>query len=163
MMLCGEDTYEGYTAEQVLTGLIFYYDDWKQTPLTIRNGQGHVLIMELHSGHTLRLFPHHNGKDIIWYAPTDSLPGSMNIEHQKYIHDVFSHLNNEVQAGHWQNVDLFIDKMIQYQCTFSSEPPHPTSTPVGGISIVATLLLCIGVALSILISRKRRSLSRGSR
>ena len=87
----------------------------------------------------------------------------MDMEHQKYIHDVFSHLNNEVQAGRWQNVDLFIDKMIQYQCTFSSEPPHPYSIPKGGISIAATLLLCIGVALSILISRKRRSLSRGSR
>ena len=163
MLLCGEDTYEGYTAEQVLTGLIFFYDDWKQTPLTIRNGQGHMLIVELHSGQTLRLFPHHTGKDVIWYAPTDSLPGSMDMEHQKYIHDVFSHLNNEVQAGRWQNVDLFIDKMIQYQCTFSSEPPHPYSIPKGGISIAATLLLCIGVALSILISRKRRSLSRGSR
>jgi len=163
MLLCGETTYEGFTAEQVLTGLIFYYDDWKQMPLTIRNGQGHMLIVELHSGQTLRLFPHRNGKDVIWYAPTDSLPASMDSEHQKYIHDVFSHLNNEVQAGHWQNVDLFIDKMIQYQCTFSSEPPHPNPIPKGGISLAATLLLGIGVAWSVFIWRKRRFGSRGSR
>ena len=163
MLLCGETTYEGFTAEQVLTGLIFYYEDWKQMPLTIRNGQGHMLIVELHSGQTLRLFPHRNGKDVIWYAPTDSLPASMDSEHQKYIHDVFSHLNNEVQAGHWQNVDLFIDKMIQYQCTFSSEPPHPYPIPKGGISLAATLLLCIGVAWSVFIWRKRRFGSRGSR
>jgi ABC-type transport system involved in cytochrome c biogenesis permease subunit len=28
----GSDTYKGYTAEQVLTGWIFYYDDWKAEP-----------------------------------------------------------------------------------------------------------------------------------
>jgi ABC-type transport system involved in cytochrome c biogenesis permease subunit len=28
----GNDSYKGYTAEQVLTGWIFYYDDWKNEP-----------------------------------------------------------------------------------------------------------------------------------
>jgi ABC-type transport system involved in cytochrome c biogenesis permease subunit len=28
----GSDSYNGYTAEQVLTGWIFYYDDWKNEP-----------------------------------------------------------------------------------------------------------------------------------
>jgi ABC-type transport system involved in cytochrome c biogenesis permease subunit len=29
----GSETYKGYSAEQVLTGWIFYYDDWKNEPL----------------------------------------------------------------------------------------------------------------------------------
>ena len=29
----GKDSYEGYTAEQVLTGFLFYYNDWKQEPI----------------------------------------------------------------------------------------------------------------------------------
>lgn len=32
MKLCGKPTYRGLTAEQVLTGWFFYYDDWKQEP-----------------------------------------------------------------------------------------------------------------------------------
>lgn len=31
--LCGKDTYKGYSAEQVLTGWFFYYDDWKNEPM----------------------------------------------------------------------------------------------------------------------------------
>ena len=32
MKLCGKPTYRGLTAEQVLTGWFFYYDDWKRKP-----------------------------------------------------------------------------------------------------------------------------------
>lgn len=31
--LCGKDSYKGYSAEQVLTGWFFYYDDWKNEPM----------------------------------------------------------------------------------------------------------------------------------
>lgn len=31
--LCGNTSYEGFTAEQVATGWIFYYDDWKSQPM----------------------------------------------------------------------------------------------------------------------------------
>ena len=31
--ICGERSYEGYSAEQVLTGWFFFYDDWKNEPM----------------------------------------------------------------------------------------------------------------------------------
>lgn len=38
--LCGKDTYEGLTAEQVFTGWMFYYNYWKKEPIIkIKNGQ----------------------------------------------------------------------------------------------------------------------------
>lgn len=33
MKVCGSSSYRGLTAEQVLTGWIFYYDDWKNEPM----------------------------------------------------------------------------------------------------------------------------------
>lgn len=33
LKLCGKDSYHGLTAEQVLTGWIFYYDSWKEEPI----------------------------------------------------------------------------------------------------------------------------------
>ncbi len=31
--ICGKDTYKGLTAEQVVAGWFFYYDDWKEEPM----------------------------------------------------------------------------------------------------------------------------------
>ena len=118
MLLCHDDRYSGYTAEQVFTGLIFFYDDWAKEPMPFSNGQGRLLMEELHSGQTLRLFPHVEKRRASWYAPTDPLPASINAEHQKYIREVFTRLNALVQTGRWQAVDAFIDRMTRYQCQF---------------------------------------------
>ena len=120
MLLCHDDHYGTFSAEQVFTGLIFFYDDWQQERMPFSKGQGRMLMEELHSGQTLRLFPHVVRKKVTWYAPTDPLPVSLNSEHQKYIREVFSRLNALVQSGKWKAVDEFIDRMIQYQCRFGT-------------------------------------------
>lgn len=120
MLLCHDDHYGDYTAEQVFTGLIFFYDDWILERMPYSNGEGRMLMEELHSGMTLRLFPHINKRHATWYAPTDPLPASIGSEHQKYIREVFSRLNALVQTGDWKSVDAFIDRMIRYQCQFGS-------------------------------------------
>jgi len=120
MLLCHDNHYGRYSAEQVFTGLIFFYEDWTKERLPFSNGEGHILMEELHSGQTLRLFPHITKERTLWYAPTDALPASIGKEHQKYIREVFSRLNGLIQTGDWKSVDAFIDRMIQYQCQFGS-------------------------------------------
>lgn len=120
MLLCHDTRYGNYSAEQVFTGLIFYYDDWVAERLPYSNGEGRYLMEELHSGHTLRLFPHVVGGRATWYAPTDQLPASLGTEHQKYVSEAFPRLNALVQANDWKAVDTFIDRMIRYQCKFGS-------------------------------------------
>ena len=45
MKLCGKPTYRGLTAEQVLTGWFFYYDDWKQEPcIRVKNADVRRLL-----------------------------------------------------------------------------------------------------------------------
>ena len=117
-LLYTEPHYGEFSAEQVFTGLIFFYDDWAQEPMALGDGRGRLLMEELHSGQTLRIFPHVQGKHATWYAPTDHLPSSVDVEHQKYIGEVFDRLNAVIQEGNWSLVDAFIDKMIQYQCRF---------------------------------------------
>ena len=63
---------------------------------------------------------------------------------------VFSHLNGEVQAGNWQNVDAYIEKMIRYQCQFGNNGKSEASTPTYSIYIVALFLLGL-VVISIFI------------
>ena len=117
-LLYTEPHYGEFSAEQVFTGFIFFYEDWAQLPMAFGDGRGRMLMEELHSGQTLRIFPHVQGREAVWYAPTDNLPTSIDAEHRKYISEVFDRLNAAVYDANWSLVDAFIDKMIQYQCRF---------------------------------------------
>ena len=95
---------------------------------------------------TLRIFPHQlSDNRLVWYAPADQLPQDMNVEHQKYIHEVFPRLIAEIEAGNWDTVDAYIDRMIQYQCRFGgTAPDSSTSLPIYlTILIVIVILLVV--------------------
>ena len=121
--LYGKRHYEDFTAEQVLTGFIFFYDDWIKEPLKqnkkpMKMEEKQTLIEQLHQGTPLKIFPYSEHNAITWYSPTATLPETMNEEHQKYIRDVFSLLNGEIQAGHYDTANEYLDKMLEYQQAF---------------------------------------------
>ncbi len=124
--LYGKRQYQDFTAEQVLTGFIFFYDDWIQEPLKqdskpMKMEEKRMLIQQLHQGTPLKLFPYADQGKITWYAPTSTLPDTMDEEHQKYIRDVFTLLNGEIQAGRYDLANAYLDKMLQYQQTFGQQ------------------------------------------
>ena len=49
--LCGKPTYRGLTAEQVLTGWFFYYDDWKTVPCIRVKGAGVQRLLGIGGGY----------------------------------------------------------------------------------------------------------------
>ena len=142
MLLCGEMTYQGYTAEQVFTGLIFFYDDWQREPLLYARQEGRLLAEELHSGQTLRVFPHADDKGVVWYAPT------VEAEHRKYMHEVFARLNGEVQAGQWERVDQYVDRMIQYQCQYGGSGRKASRAMTPYLISIIVLFLALPIGLS---------------
>ena len=91
----------------------------------------------------MRLFPHKENGVVSWYSATDELPHSMGSEHQKYIQEVFPRLVAEVQAGDWETVDAYIDRMIQYQCQFGGQklPARPSSAAIIGIFLLFPALM----------------------
>ncbi len=177
--LYGKRSYGEYSAEQVLTGFVFFHDDWAEEPvIKVKGGElkgrlgipdyasmnyffgknGYILgpyvqefyqgqqqesfhkqvskmdeklmlIMDLHKGTPLKLLPYQDKGAITWYAPTDNLPEQMDEEHRKYIRDVFTLLNGEIQAGNYQRANAFLDKMLVYQKTFGASS-LPTDTQV---------------------------------
>ena len=222
--LYGKRSYDGYTACQVLTGFIFFYDDWCKEPVIKVKGNdmkqrlglpdyasfnslfrqdGYVLgphlgdkdvrkvdekvsiIMELHQGRSLKIFPYAptsfarfdlqvkersyelrslrpSGQrtlnsqlsTLTWYSPTDNLPDSMDQEHKKYMRDVFTRLNGEVQAGRYERANQYLDKMLKYQQTFGQRSiPSPTRTKAEHIYNkvpFATILFMVCLTLGIL-------------
>ena len=107
---------DSLSVEQIFAGYVLLADGWQ----------------------TMRLFPHQENGVISWYSATDELPASINSEHQKYIHEVFPRLIAEVQAGHWETVDAYIDRMSQYQCQFGGQklPARPSSAAIIGIFLL---------------------------
>ena len=200
----GKRSYQDYSAEQVLTGFIFFHDGWANEPvIKVKGGElkqrlnipdyvsmnyffgknGYILgpyvqefyqgfqqetfhkqaaqmderlmlIMELHKGTPLKLLPYQDHQQVTWYSPTDQLPSTMDEEHQKYIRDVFSLLNGEIQAGHYDRVNAFLDKMLQYQQTFGSTSlPTPTQVKAERIYnkvAFATILFMVCLTMGIL-------------
>ena len=107
---------DSLSVEQIFAGYILLADGWQ----------------------TMRLFPHQEDGVISWYSATDELPASIGSERQKYIREVFPRLVAEVQAGNWETVDAYIDRMIQYQCQFGGQkiPPCPSSASIIGIFLL---------------------------
>ena len=121
--LYGRSHYGDYTAEQVLTGFIFFYDDWVNEPLKqdgkpMKMHERQMIIAQLHQGSPLKIFPYADGGAVTWYAPTSSLPEDMDAEHQKYIREVFTRLNGEIQSGHFDVANQYLDRLSEYQRTF---------------------------------------------
>lgn len=112
-------TSDSLTLQQLFTTYVFQYEGWK----------------------TLRIFPHCTEGRVKWYAATDALPSDLDLEHQKYIREVFLRLATEVEAGNWTQVDAYINRMEQYQCRFGSSSPSTFSTPLAThIPWIAVLL-----------------------
>lgn len=202
--LYGKRSYQEYSAEQVLTGFIFFYSDWTdESVIKVKGGElkqrlrmpdyasnnyffgdnGYILgpyiqeyyqgqqqesfhkqaakmdeklmlIMELHKGTPLKLLPYQDKGSITWYAPTDNLPPTMDEEHQKYIREVFSLLNGEIQAGNYERANAFLDKMLAYQQTFGGQS-LPSATQVKAEHIYnkvafATILFMVCLTMGIL-------------
>ena len=147
-VLCGQPRYGDYTAEQVFTGLIFYFDDWISEPIIMAtDAERQQFVYELCSGSTLRIFPHKSGAGAVsWYTPTGRLPESIDAEHRRYIQEVFTRLNAEVKAEHWETVDAYIDSMIKYQCQFGGNPPSQSPSSYTIIAIFLGMsLACLAV------------------
>ena len=102
---------------------------------------GYVLLAD--GWQTMRLFPHQEDGVVSWYSATDELPASIYPEHQKYIREVFPRLVAEVQAGNWETVDAYIDRMIQYQSQFGGMklPHRPSSAAIIGIFLLFFALI----------------------
>lgn len=203
----GSRTYNGLTAEQVLTGWIFYGDEWSREPfIKVKGGtlkdqlqlddycplssffspaadNGYLLtryieeyydgnhdklhqqaadvdnkimlIMQLRSGQALRLLPYTDRRGLTtWYSPTDSLPKSVEAQHAKYISDVFTLINADVRRGDFARVNVFFDKMRQYQrVNGGSSLPTPAQYRAERINNAvpfATVLFIVNLTLGII-------------
>jgi hypothetical protein len=127
---------DSLTVEQIFAGYVLLADGWQ----------------------TMRIFPHLQGNAVSWYSATDELPATMSDEHQKYIREVFPRLITQVQAGQWQAVDEYVDKMLQYQCQFGGEKVSASvsTSLLTTVAVIFLIVILVSRFLFVLLYPKRK-------
>lgn len=121
------------------------------------------LIFDLCSGRLLPLFPYstieaedegHPQLTTTWYAPTDSLPDTMESDRARYIRSILPLLREEVQQGQQTSAQELIDKLQGYQHRFAGNSlPSPTQVKAERLYNAvpfATILFMVCLAVGLL-------------
>ena len=124
--LYGKRSYQGYSAEQVLTGYLFFTDEWVDESLfqpkdsdakEARKAENRqIVVTQLLQGTTMKVFPFTSHGKTTWYAPTDEIDTlSVPAENRLYMGTCFMLLYEEIAAGNYETVNHYLDKMLAYQ------------------------------------------------
>ena len=129
--LTGKATYEGLSSEQVLSGFIFYYDQWEPLLDEVspkRKQESESLVKMLISGHGLKLFPIADSTGIIgWYAQNDILPTTVSDDEYIFIRKHLSYCQELVVKGDYTALEQVFDKIRLFQeKRAASVLPSPT-------------------------------------
>ena len=122
----GKSHWKDYTAEQVFTGWLFYYDWWRVVPYKIKakdkgtpaEGEKEFLVRSVASGDALRLFPLADSAGVVsWYGCNDTLPAEVldNYELWVFIRKVMDVVNESVRAEDWDEVLRLLGRIKAYQ------------------------------------------------
>ncbi len=142
--LYGDKTYKGLTAEQVVTGWIFWGEEWMNEPMLQMESsemkatkplpdyvsanaynKSHAkmptaddkieLLMNLRRGLLLKIFPYNIQDTIKWLAPTEDMPKAMDYKQQQFIQTVFTLLYDNAEAKKYKQMDEIVGVMQKFQ------------------------------------------------
>ena len=125
--LYGKTTYKGLSAEQVLTGWLFYYDDWKEEPMIKIKGKDVQHLLGISGQYaSLTDFADSNG-----YKLTDAFRDKTKVSNYRNVEDANEKFNliciicggnalklylaEEIAKGNFQNVNRLLGKIRTYQ------------------------------------------------
>lgn len=114
MKMYGRPSYRGLSAEQVMTGWIFYYGSWKETADTDEKSD---IINMICSGSLLRIFPYYvsAGGRIVWYASTDDLPLEMEAGQWLFFRKVMGLATEAAIMKRYDEAGSIFAKIREYQ------------------------------------------------
>lgn len=150
--LTGRATYQGLTPEQVMSGYLFYYDQWidepaikvkgrrasmrqlmildtvSVTPATEKSLREAVerynLVRGLLSGRTLKLFPVADSAGVMgWYGQNDALPSTVAADEYLFIRRWQSYCQELVVMGDMAGLECVFDKTSEYQRKRTTDLP----------------------------------------
>ena len=133
MKVYGKPHYGKLSATEVVTGWLFYYDDWKDVPMkvkkkdrgTVREKEKKYLLEKVSSLEALRLYPvavpdslsGETPQKVLWYDSTADFPPYVleNYDHWVFVRKVMDMVNESVRAQDWDGAAGIVSKIGAYQ------------------------------------------------
>lgn len=119
MKVYGKPRVKGFTAEQVLTGWLFFPDSWTDVPVrvkrkdkgTAKEDEKHFLIDRVRSAEALKIFPCEG----VWYSPADQLPQTVPTDQWMFFKKVLSLIGEDIFNNDFEGVGEIVSKIGKYQ------------------------------------------------
>ncbi len=129
----GDASYEGFSAEQVVTGWLFYYDWWTAVPLkvkakdrgTVKEAEKENIRMSAASGDAFKLYPiafsdsvrvaDPSLPEIAWFSCNDDLPADLDYDRWVFVRRSLDLIHEEVKAENWDEVVRIVRQIKKYQ------------------------------------------------
>jgi len=122
-----------YSAEQVVTGWLFYYDWWTEVPFklkasevgTDKEREKEAIRMSAASGRAFKIFPvafadsllaaNPGLQPVVWFHCDEALPEGLDHDLWVFIRRSLDLLHDEIRAENWPEVSRLLDKIKAYQ------------------------------------------------
>ncbi|MBR6932232.1 MAG: cytochrome c biogenesis protein CcsA [Bacteroidales bacterium] len=145
MKAYGKPRWENYSAEQAVTGWLFYYDWWNVVPFklkakdrgTAREAEKERIRMDVATGKAFKIFPvvfpdslvlrSPGLQRIVWFSCDDPLPDGMDYDQWVFIRKSLDLVHDEIQAENWDEVIRILGQIRKYQEKTASEVLPPDS------------------------------------
>ncbi len=179
--LYGSRSYAGFTPEQVLSGWLFYYDDWARDYATRERKRGvkgekketerESLARWLGTGGAFRIYPYRSASGRIeWLSLTERRPSKMSLEQWQFIATSMSGINESLQMGRNRDADRQLSRLREAQAEYAGAENLPSESriraemfynrwvalPVGGV------VLLVAGAWGCVVAFRRRGCGRVS-
>lgn len=125
MKLYGRSSYRGLSAEQVLTGWIFFHNSWQDTAVQDTGGSEKArmkardreeAIMLVCSARLLKIFPYEDRDDkVTWYSSVDNLPYEMDEDQWIFVRKVMSLAGESIMKKDFSADAEIFGKIREYQ------------------------------------------------
>lgn len=137
--LYGSTSYRGLTAEQVLSGWLFWYDEWlgdydasNPAPTTEkerkRDAEHRALIQWLGTGAAFRIFPYRSATGRMeWLSLTGRRPSRMSLDQWRFMLSAVSDINTDLMHGRNIEANEGITRLIEGQRRYAGEGTLPSA------------------------------------
>lgn len=131
--LYGSTSYSGLTAEQVLSGWLFFYDEWLRdynaahpAPTTERerkdDAERRALMSWLGTGEAFRIFPYHSAAGRLeWLSLSGRRPSQMSDEQWQFMSSAVRDIEADVRIGQNISADRQISRLIDGQRRYAGK------------------------------------------
>lgn len=142
--LYGGEAYKGYTPEQVLSGWLFYYDQWQRDymlsrpelkelppyPISKKDkkmAEQLALIKWIGTGEIFCIYPYHTADNQIeWLSLTGRKPSGMSLEQWQFMQTTMPKIKQLLLEGKNIQADKEISTLIERQREFTQGIPLPS-------------------------------------